>query len=314
MSTLLSPPVNCPSCAGPIVAEADAKSGILTHSCYNDSCPGRLAAYLEYVAGRDMLEIDELGPETILKLVSDGYVTSLPDLFDFANRTLKGIEEKGEEAVLARLSRMGFSGVLLIKTCHSLEKVKSRDWDKWLAAIGIPGIAKSLSKLLATHFSLSEKDMDILPSILSKGDYSLIEGIGEKKEAEIRKALPRITETCQALYSYGIRPKSILAPQADPSKLLPLSGYVMCITGEFGSEREVLSKMLISLGAQMKTGVSKKLTHLLVGEGAGQSKLAKAADLNIPKLSSDWLTKTLIANGMVLDQTENKFETEWDDL
>ena len=123
-----------------------------------------------------------------------------------------------------------------------------------------------------------------------------------------------MAETCQALYSYGVRPKSILAPQADPSKLLPLSGYVMCITGEFGSPREIIAKMLTSLGAEMKTGVSKKLTHLLVGEGAGQSKLAKAADLNIPKLNTDWLTKTLASNGMVMDKTESKFATEWDDL
>ena len=307
-------PTSCPACGENITVEADVKSGILTHSCTNDKCPGRLSAYLEYVAGRDMLEIDELGPETITQLIKDGYITSLPDLFDFSNRTLEGIQAKGEEIILNRLTRMGYSGVLLIKMCKSLEKVKTRDWDRWLAALGIPGIAKSLSKLLSTHFRLGEKDMDILPSILSKGDYSLIEGIGDKKEAEIRKALPRITETCKALYEYGVRPKSILAPQADPSKLLPLAGYAICITGEFPTERDPLSKMLTSLGAQMKSGVSKKLTHLLVGEGAGQSKLAKARELNIPLLHQDWLEKILTANGMVMEKTEGKFETEWDDL
>ena len=313
-SVHIEAPISCPSCGCSITEESDPKSGILSHSCYNDTCPGRLAAYLGYVAGRDMLEIDELGPETITKLIEDGYILSLADLFDFSNRTLKGIEEKGEDVILGRLNRMGYSGTLLIKMCKSLEKVKTRDWDRWLAALGIPGIAKSLSKMLATHFRLGEKDMDILPSILSKGDYSLIEGIGGKKEMEIRKALPRITDTCKALYEYGIRPKSLLAPQADPSKILPLSGYVMCITGEFKSEREILSRMLTSLGAQMKTGVSKKLTHLLVGEAAGQSKLAKAKELNIPKLHEDWLEKTLMANGMAMEKTEGKFETEWDDL
>ena len=232
----------------------------------------------------------------------------------FSNRTLEAIEAKGEAVVSAKFSKMGYSGALFIKMCRSLEKVKTRDWDRWLAALGIPGIAKSLSKMIATHFRLSEKDMDILPSILSKGDYSLIEGIGDKKEAEIRKALPRIETLCKSLYELGVRPKSLLAPQSDPTKLLPLAGYVMCITGEFDTEREIISRMLTSLGATMKSGVSKKLTHLLVGEAPGQSKLSKAKDLNIPKLHHDWLEKTLAANGMVMEKSESKFETEWDDL
>ena len=313
-STPIEAPEGCPSCGEAITVETDSRSGILSHYCYNDSCSGRLAAYLGYLANRDMLEIDELGPETITKLIEDGYVTSLPDLIEFCNRTLEALESKGEAIVSARLSKLGFSGSLLIKMCRSMEKVKTRDWDRWLAALGIPGIAKSLSKMIATHFRLSEKDMDILPSILSKGDFSLIEGIGDKKEAEIRKSLPRVEPLCKALYELGVRPKSLLAPQSDPSKILPLAGYVVCITGEFDTEREIIARMLTSLGVTMKSGVSKKLTHLLVGEAPGQSKLSKAKDLNIPKLHKDWLEKTLAANGMVMEKTEGKFETEWDDL
>jgi NAD-dependent DNA ligase len=102
--------------------------------------------------------------------------------------------------------------------------------------------------------------------------------------------------------------------QSDPTKVLPLAGYVMCITGEFlPTERDTLSKMLSALGATMKSGVSKKLTHLLVGEGAGQSKLSKAKELNLPMLKREWLVKTLEANGMAL-KNDSKFETEWDDL
>jgi len=314
MPTILTPPTECPSCGEPIKEEADPKSGVLSHTCYNASCPGRLAAYLAYIAGRDILEIDELGPETITKLVEDGYITSLPDLFEFSDGIVKGIETKGEEVISAKLNKMGYSGALLIKMANSLEKVKTRDWDRWLAALGIPGIAKSLSKMLSMQFRLGPNDMDILPSLLSKGDYSMIDGIGEKKEAEIRKALPTLEPICKALYEAGVRPKSLILLQSDPTKVLPLAGYVMCITGEFlPTERETLSKMLTALGATMKTGVSKKLTHLLVGEGAGQSKLSKAKELNLPLLKRDWLVKTLEANGMGL-KNDSKFETEWDDL
>lgn len=313
-SKVIEAPTECPSCGEPIKEEADPKSGVLSHTCYNTSCPGRLAAYLGYIAGRDILEIDELGPETISKLIEDGYVTSLPDLFEFADGIIKGIEAKGEDTVSIKLNKMGYSGALLIKMANSLEKVKTRDWDRWLAALGIPGIAKSLSKMLAMQFRLGPNDIYILPSLLSKGDYSMIDGIGDKKEAEIRKALPTIEPICRALYDAGVRPKSLIMLQSDPTKVLPLAGYVLCITGEFlPTERDTLSKMLSALGATMKTGVSKKLTHLLIGEGAGQSKLSKAKELNLPVLKREWLVKTLGANGMAL-KNDSKFETEWDDL
>jgi DNA ligase (NAD+) len=313
-SKVIEAPTTCPSCGEAIKEEADPKSGVLSHTCYNASCPGRLAAYLGYIASRDILEIDELGPETITKLIEDGYVASLPDLFEFADGIIKGIETKGEDAVSAKLNKMGYSGALLIKMANSLEKVKTRDWDRWLAALGIPGIAKSLSKMLAMQFRLGPNDIDILPSLLSKGDYSMIDGIGDKKEAEIRKALPTIEPICKSLYEAGVRPKSLIMLQSDPTKVLPLAGYVMCITGEFlPTERDTLSKMLSALGATMKSGVSKKLTHLLVGEGAGQSKLSKAKELNLPMLKREWLVKTLEANGMAL-KNDSKFETEWDDL
>ena len=313
-SETIEAPSVCPSCEGAIRETQDSKSGVLSHFCVNPDCPGRLAAYLGYVAGRDVLEIDELGPETISKLIEDGYVTSLADLFTFAHGIIEGVENKGEELVAAKLNKLGIPGASTIKMAKSLEKVKTRDWDRWLAALGIPGIARTLSKMLATHFRLGEKDMDILPSILSKGDYSLIEGIGDKKEAELRRYLPSIEVLCKELYEAGVRPKSLLAPSADPNKIQPLAGYVMCITGEFlPTERETIQKMLTSLGAVMKTGVSKKLTHLLVGEGAGKTKLAKASELNIPKLGREWLVKTLEANGLTLKE-DSKFEAEWDDL
>jgi DNA ligase (NAD+) len=313
-SITIEAPDVCPSCGEGVRETQDAKSGVLSHWCVNPACNGRLAAYLGYVAGRDVLEIDELGPETITKLIEEGYVASLADLFTFAANVLTGVESKGEGAVANKLNKLGIPGSSTIKMARSLEKVKTRDWDRWLAALGIPGIARTLSKMLSTHFRLGEKDMDILPSILSKGDYSLIEGIGDKKEAELRRYLPTIEQICKDLYEAGVRPKSLLVDTMDPSKIMPLAGYVMCITGEFlPTERETISKMLTSLGATMKTGVSKKLTHLLVGEGAGQSKLSKANELNIPKLGKEWLTKTLEANGLAL-KNDSKFEAEWDDL
>lgn len=314
--TLILEPKVCPSCAGEITLYEDSTSNTITHTCTNVECPGRLVAYLGYVASRDILEIEELGPETITKLVNDGYVLSLPDLLEFTDGITKGIEAKGEEAVASKLTKLGYSGALLIKMAKSMERVKTRDWDKWLAALGIPGIAKSLSKMLAMNFRLGPNDIDILPSLLSKGDYSLIEGIGAKKEAELRKALPALEPICKALYEAGVRPKSLILAASDPTKVLPLAGYVLCITGEFDKfgEREHIQKCLTSVGAVCKTGVSRKLTHLIAGDGAGQSKLGKARELGLPIVKEEWLKAMFSQNHLQLNPKSAKFETEWDDI
>ncbi|XP_063709460.1 replication factor C subunit 1-like [Culicoides brevitarsis] len=86
-------------------------------------------------------------------------------------------------------------------------------------------------------------------------------------------------------------------PSAPGSKEIPkgkpgcLTGYSFLITGELASQtREECIRLIESLGGQMKTGVSKKLSYLIVGEtGAGPAKLAKAEQLQTPILTEDGL-------------------------
>ena len=85
-------------------------------------------------------------------------------------------------------------------------------------------------------------------------------------------------------------------PKAPGSKLVPLgspgclNGLVFVLTGVYESlQRDEVSALVKKLGARVVTSVSKNVTHMVVGEQAGPSKLQKAALLRTKLISEDEL-------------------------
>lgn len=69
-----------------------------------------------------------------------------------------------------------------------------------------------------------------------------------------------------------------------------LAGLQFLVTGVLESmERDECAQVIKDFGGKVVSGVSKKLTHMVVGEDAGPSKLAKADELGIPQISEDQL-------------------------
>ncbi|XP_015119781.1 replication factor C subunit 1 [Diachasma alloeum] len=69
-----------------------------------------------------------------------------------------------------------------------------------------------------------------------------------------------------------------------------LAGLSFVLTGVFESlEREEASDLIKKYGGRVTAGISKKINYIVVGEEAGQSKLAKAIALKIKQISEDEL-------------------------
>jgi DNA ligase (NAD+) len=310
-------PITAPAlcaCGASVVEHINDTSGVISHYCENDFCSERLKARLAAIADRTSLEIDGLGPELATQLVDEGYVTNLGDLFNFGDDIHRGVGSKGEDKIYTKLSAMGLPAAQIIKMAESLERTKTRDWDRWIGALELPNIGRTLGKTIAMQCRLQSEDLPkLIDTLTATFTNEKIEGVGEVRKTEVLDFLKSeaLRLEVEALYLVGVRPKPLIqaAPQGGA---VPLAGYVICITGEFQEEREKLAAKLSSLGAQMKTGVSKKLTHLLCGEAAGRSKMTKAKELNLPLLHKDWLETVLEANGMQMEQ--GKFNVEWDDL
>ncbi|XP_058450932.1 replication factor C subunit 1 [Malaya genurostris] len=69
-----------------------------------------------------------------------------------------------------------------------------------------------------------------------------------------------------------------------------LAGLQFVVTGVLESlERDECAQIIKDFGGKVVSSVTKKVTHMVIGEEAGPSKLAKAEELGIPQLSEDAL-------------------------
>lgn len=306
-------PTTCPECAGPVTPHTEPKSEITTHWCSNAECPGRIADMLTFIADRTLLEIEGLGPEMAAALAKGGYVYTLADLFEFCNEAKAYVDRVGAERFSEGMRKRGLPGAAMIKMVETVERAKTATWDRWLAALGIPTIGLTLGKVLAKELALESASLGTLPDNFLRVADMTIDGIGFIKKEELLgfARSVRSHELCERLYAAGVRPTPLEAPKVVAGA--PLAGMVFCITGECyqTGSREFITQELTKLGASGKSGVSKKVTHLIVGTEAGKTKLAKAKELKIAQYDEDWLTETFTKYGVKVSGAD--MAMEWAD-
>ncbi|XP_046972816.1 replication factor C subunit 1 [Vanessa cardui] len=135
-----------------------------------------------------------------------------------------------------------------------------------------------------------------------KMDKSLNESVLTDEERHERKR-----------YSAGLYQKYLnrSGPKHLGSKEMPegspdcLKDCAFILTGVLDSfERDEVIEAITKYGGTIKSGISKKVTHVLAGEDAGPAKLAKAQDLGIKILSEDEFL------AMLKDSTAKKHSKE----
>jgi DNA ligase (NAD+) len=291
------PPSNCPRCLMPLEEKDEGGEGIMQSYCVNSLCPGVLEGHLAFAGSRDVLEIDGLGPEMARKLVDGDYARNLWELYEFQTEMMEWLFRFGEEAFVKKMRTKGFDATLP-KMLRSLEEAKTRSWERWIKALGIPMIGETLGKVIAAKARLKPNSMATLDVDLILFASQDVEQFGEAKMRAIRDWASTNGPFVQKLYGLGVRPAPVEAPQVVEGA--PLAGTVFCITGEVDEDRKSLYAKLEKLGAAGKTGVSSKCNLLIVLPGAGKSKVAKAAQLGIKQVDKTWLEKTFADNGMPL--------------
>jgi len=286
----INPPTHCPECNSLTELRDEGGQGIIQCFCTSPFCPAQIIGYLSFVGSRDVLEIDGLGPEMARKLVEGEFTRDLAELYEFQQDMMNILTKFDEETLIRGGRKKGFDATLP-KMVRSLEKAKTAPWERWIKALGIPMIGETLGKVVASTLDLQEKSMATLDVDLILFAGKEVDGFGEAKMSAIRSWAERNGELCRKLYGLGIRPtpmeKVVVAEGA------PLKGVVFCITGEFSEDRDALTKKLVALGAEAKSGVTKKINLLIVGESAGKTKLTKAKELGIKQVGKEWLEQAL---------------------
>ena len=251
-------PDRCPVCGHPL----DRPAGEAITRCVNPHCPAQRLQSLIYFAGKSGLDIEGLGRKNMEQLVEVGLVRDIPDVFRLGRKDLAGLNGWGEKSADNALA--------------SIAKAKHTSLSRFVGALGIRYVGEVTAELLARHFT----SLDAL-LVASKEDLLEVEGIGDQAAASLIDYFSdSITKAMLAqLLELGL----IIRPPETGIK--PLDGEVFLFTGSLkGMSRNEAKQLVKEMGGQVVSGISKRVTHLVAGEKAG-NKLKKAADMGVPAIS-----------------------------
>lgn len=267
----------CPVCGTKAIPGADEngeETGV--YYCPNMACPAQRARYIEFFCSRDVMDIDGMGPSMVTALIDAGLLDTVTDLYRLKNH----------EDEIAGLPGMGKRSAS--KLISAIEVSKGRDMDRFIKALGIPGVGRHVGKALAAKYP----NMDAV-SELSVADLLSIDGIGEITANAIWAYFHKSesVETYKELKGLGV---NTLSQTYGSSSIGILSGFTFVITGTLPSmSREEAKALIEANGGKCSGSVSKKTSYVLAGEAAG-SKLTKAQSLGVPVIDENGLRMMLV--------------------
>jgi DNA ligase (NAD+) len=257
-------PNKCPVCGGEVATEGPFLK------CLNLSCPAKLSASIKHLARREAFDIEGLGEKTSKLLVERGLVKDIADVFNLRKEDLKRLP--------------GFSDVSAEQLVLAIERAKKIRLDRFIHALGIPGVGEATARLLAEKFKTLSALMNA-----SKFELMRIRGIGPETADAIVKFFSdeRNRNSIKKMLEYGVE------VYWGEEKKGPLSGKVFVFTGELDCcPRSKAKEMVEELGGQTADTVSKRVHYLVVGKDPG-SKLQKAQKLGIRIISEEEFLKML---------------------
>ena len=264
-------PKTCPVCGAPVFrvdGEAD-------NYCTNTDCPAQRTERVIHFSA--VMDIRGLGDAVAERLVEQNLITDVADLYSLTEEqilTLPGFQHKSATNLL-----------------NAIAASRSRTFAQVLAAIGIRYVGFKAAETLAEGL----RSMDALLETPQE-QIAALPGIGEKIAESVYNwaQLPTNRAFAQKLKAAGLTLSAADGEVAEQdSANRPFAGETFLLTGSLEHlTRGQAEQAITALGGKIASGVSKSLSHLIVGESAG-SKLAKAEKLGVPIHDEAWLVERL---------------------
>jgi DNA ligase (NAD+) len=264
----LRPPTKCPTCNSKLFREADE----VAIRCINVSCPAQIKGRLAHFAYRSAMDINGLGFVMVDTLVEKGLVKDFADLYTLKFKDLIKIERMGEKSVQNLLD--------------GIKKSKNTSYNRVLFAFGIRHIGIHAARLLVSRFQsidkLSKATFDDISSIRGIGPTVAESIINFFKDKENRQLI-------DGLKMVGLRFSEDVSKKIDQ----PLINKSFVLTGSLKNyTREKASEIIMNLGGNVSSAVSKKTDFVLAGTEPG-SKYDKAKTLGVKIISEDDFVKMI---------------------
>mgnify|MGYP005807292419 CR=1 FL=1 len=274
----------CPSCGEP----AHRLEGEAAWRCVNMSCPAMIRQSLAHFVSKAGLDIEGFGQRWIEQLIGSGRVKTPADLFTLT------VEE------LLHYERMGVK--LASKLVNSLERARREaTLQRLVCALGIRHVGEQTARTLASAYS----DMDALGSASLEALQALPD-IGPEVASSIRAFFEDEANQIllSRLHELGLWPVAAKQTTSEERSGI-LSGKRVLFTGTLSMPRSKAQQLAEQAGAEIMSGVSRKLDLLVVGENPG-SKLEKAQELGIQILDETAFAALLAGNRDVLSETKTR--------
>jgi DNA ligase (NAD+) len=273
-------PSNCPECASPLRAISEGDVDI---RCPNtQSCPAQLRERIYYIGSRAALDIDVLGLEAAVALLSDQIITDESDLFALTAQDLTRSE--------FFTKKDGSTGKNTEKLLAGLESAKSRPLWRIIVALSIRHVGPTAAQSLANNFG----SMAAI-SKASVAELSEIDGLGETIAQSIVEwfAVDWHRQIIAKWESAGV----VMQAQAALDVPQTLANLTFVVTGGLNNyTRDSIAETITAHGGKAASAVSKKTDYVLVGTDPG-SKLAKAQELGVKVIDEARFLELLAGQG-----------------
>lgn len=270
LNNLCIPPSTCPICGGKTEIVKDNDTEVLM--CSNSNCKGKLLGKLSAFASRNKMNIDGLSDETLSKFIARGWLTCFSDIYNL------------KDYYIHMINMSGFGRKSIDKLIDSIEKSRSVELNRFIAALSIPGVGDSTAKDISKH---CEYDFDtFVMRLIDKYNWSVIDGIGEKTSQQINEWIDDSgnREDFRKLLQTIIPVNLNTNNNTDQS----LAGKNFVITGDVTQfkNRKELQKFIESKGGKVTGSVTSKTNWLINNDvESTSSKNKKARELGIPIIS-----------------------------
>lgn len=267
-SGTIEPPEECPVCGAKTYIEND--NGVETLRCPDPECPAKRIKSFSHFVSRNAMNVEGLSEATLEKLVDEGMIKDLPDVFmlDRYRDRIIGMDGFGEKSYE--------------NMQKSIEKASHTTPARLLMALGVPNIGQANARMIAAH---CENKWDRIEN-LTEDELESIDGVGEvmardyvgffsdEKNREMTDRLKKLIDIDESFGPSGGR----------------LEGMTFVITGKLtGYEnRDELKALIESEGGKVASSVSSKTDYLINNDPASSSsKNRKAAELGVPIINED---------------------------
>lgn len=261
---------HCPACG----AETEIRMENTTKSLYcpNPYCSAKKVKLFGHYVARDAMNIDGLSEATLTKMIDQGFLNQLYDLYQLAQY---------KEEIIAM---EGFGEKSYQKLIDAIEASRQTTLPKFLYSLGILNVGSSNAKLICDYY---EDDLDKIQKAPAE-EIAEISGIGPiiARSIEDYFANAHNQEIIAGLLQYlnfAVREKS-------SAENTEIAGKVFVITGsvEHFANRKALKEQIESLGGKVTGSVSKKTNYLINNDSqSNSSKNKKAKELGVAIITEE---------------------------